>query len=80
MTRAAVDLVPEIEAELVDMAAAHGCLGSALCGSGSAVFGVFATLAEAAAAVAGARERGLWAAAARAGAGGTIDQVTPRAL
>jgi len=77
MTPAALELVPEIGVALADMESADGCLGAALCGSGSAVFGVFARPSEAAAAAAGARGRGLWAAVARPSAGGAIDQVTP---
>jgi len=80
MTPAALGLVPAIAETLACMAAADGCLGSALCGSGSAVFGVFAGPAEAGAASAQARERGLWAAVARPRSGGTLDQVTGAGL
>jgi len=80
MTPAALELVPAIGDALADMESARGCLGAALCGSGSAVFGVFASPSEAAAAAAGARERGLWAAVARPSPGGTIDQLAPPSL
>ena len=76
MTPAALELVPAIGDTLGFMAAADGCLGSALCGSGSAVFGVFANAGHAAAAAAHARERGWWAVAARPRSGGTLDQAT----
>jgi len=76
MTPAALELVPAIGDALGSMAAADGCLGSALCGSGSAVFGVFANAGHAAAAATHARERGLWAVAARPRPGGTLDQAT----
>jgi 4-diphosphocytidyl-2-C-methyl-D-erythritol kinase len=76
MTAAALALVPAIAEALASMRNAGGCLGSALCGSGSAVFGVFAGAAQAEAAAAGARERGMWAAVARPRSGGTIDQTT----
>lgn len=74
MTAAAVGLVPEIGDALALMAASDVCLGSALCGSGSAVFGVFPDRERAARAADAARERGMWSAVARAAAGGTLDQ------
>jgi 4-diphosphocytidyl-2-C-methyl-D-erythritol kinase len=74
MTAAALALVPHIADALACMAETDRCLGSALCGSGSAVFGVFACAADAGAAAAAARQRGLWAATARPRAGGTLDQ------
>ena len=76
MTPAALELVPAIGDTLGFMAAADGCLGSALCGSGSAVFGVFGNAGHAAAAAVHARGRGWWAVAARPRAGGTLDQTT----
>lgn len=74
MTAAAVSLVPAIGEALASMAAADGCCGSALCGSGSAVFGVFADGEHARRAAEAARERGMWSAVARPAAGGTLDQ------
>jgi 4-diphosphocytidyl-2-C-methyl-D-erythritol kinase len=76
MTPAALLLAPEVGEALAFMAEADACLGSAVCGSGSAVFGVFADARGAEAAAAGARGRGMWAAVARPRAGGTIDQTT----
>jgi 4-diphosphocytidyl-2-C-methyl-D-erythritol kinase len=76
MTPAALVLVPQVGEALASMAEAEACLGSAVCGSGSAVFGVFAGARDAEAAAARARERGLWAAVASPRAGGTIDQTT----
>ncbi len=77
MTAAALDLVPAIAPVIAAMAAAPGCLGAALCGSGSAVFGVFAAEAEAVRAASDARRRGLWATVARPTAGGTLDRTAP---
>ncbi len=76
MTAAALALVPDIAEGLASMQEADGCLGSALCGSGSAVFGVFETASGAERAAASARERGMWGAVARPHPGGTIDQTT----
>jgi 4-diphosphocytidyl-2-C-methyl-D-erythritol kinase len=76
MTAAALELVPAIGDTLGFMSATDGCLGSALCGSGSAVFGVFANAGHAAAAAAHARQRGLWAVAARPLSAGTLGQAT----
>jgi 4-diphosphocytidyl-2-C-methyl-D-erythritol kinase len=80
MTPAAVELVPAIGDALAEMAAAPGCLGAALCGSGAAVFGIFAGRVEAAAAVGEARRRGMWAAVARPRPGGTLDQAMTATL
>jgi 4-diphosphocytidyl-2-C-methyl-D-erythritol kinase len=74
MTSAALALVPSIAEGLASMQTAVGCLGSALCGSGSGVFGVFGRAAQAEEAAAAARGRGMWAAVARPRSGGTIDQ------
>lgn len=76
MTSAALALVPEIGDALAFIRAQDGCTGTALCGSGAAVFGVFTDRAEAEMAVGRARERGLWAATARPRRGGTLDQTT----
>ena len=74
MTESSAGLVPAISEGLAFMSGAPGCLGAAMCGSGSAVFGMFATEDEAAAAVAGAEGRGWWAVRTAPRAGGTIDQ------
>ena len=49
-------------------------LGAAMCGSGSAVFGLFATAEGAQAASDAAASRGRWAIATRTRAGGTLEQ------
>jgi 4-diphosphocytidyl-2-C-methyl-D-erythritol kinase len=72
MTPASVGLVPEIGEVLAFMSSIGGCLGAAMCGSGSAVFGVFANEGEAAGAVTAARARGLWSVATRPRARGTL--------
>lgn len=75
MTASSVGLVPEIADELAFMSAAPGCLGAAMCGSGSAVFGLFAVDgAEASEACAAALERGWWSVHTVPRKGGTIDQ------
>lgn len=74
MTPAAVHLVPEIENALAFMRTADGCCGSALCGSGSAVFGIFPDGEHARSVAEAARERGMWSTVARATVGGTLDQ------
>lgn len=60
MTGAAITLVPEISEVLAHVAAAPEVHGSALCGSGSCVFALCASDAQAEALVSGARERGWW--------------------
>jgi 4-diphosphocytidyl-2-C-methyl-D-erythritol kinase len=72
MTASSVGLVPGIGEALAFMSSTGGCFGAAMCGSGSAVFGVFANEGDAVAAVAGARNRGLWAVATRPRARGTL--------
>jgi 4-diphosphocytidyl-2-C-methyl-D-erythritol kinase len=74
MTEASAGLVPLIAAQLDFMRAEPGCLGAAMCGSGAAVFGVFATAAEAAAAAAAGAELGWWSVATRPRATGTFEQ------
>lgn len=74
MTAAAVSLVPAVGDALAFMAAAEGCCGSAVCGSGSAVFGLFADAAQAQEAADAARERGMWAVVAAPIAAGTLEQ------
>ncbi|MDO8964956.1 MAG: 4-(cytidine 5'-diphospho)-2-C-methyl-D-erythritol kinase [Coriobacteriia bacterium] len=74
MTEASTGLVPEIREALVSVAAAEGCLGSAMAGSGSSVFGVFEDEAAALAAATAAAERGWWSTATRARAAGTLAQ------
>lgn len=76
MTPAALTLVPEIAEQLAFMADYDGCLGAALCGSGAAVFGLFADRESAEAAAGGAVACGLWSAVARPSARGTLDQTT----
>jgi 4-diphosphocytidyl-2-C-methyl-D-erythritol kinase len=75
MTPATVGLAPVVGDALAFMDATQGCLGAAMAGSGSAVFGVFAGVADAdAAAAAAAAERGWWSLSARPRAGGTFDE------
>jgi 4-diphosphocytidyl-2-C-methyl-D-erythritol kinase len=74
MTDASVGLVPLIAEQLDFMRATPGCLGALMCGSGAAVFGVFATEDEAAAAAASGIERGWWAVHTRPRATGTMEQ------
>lgn len=70
MTAASVGLVPEVGDALASLREAPGVLGAAMAGSGSAVFAVCASAADAAAVAATARERGLWAATATSVPGG----------
>jgi len=74
MTPASVGLVPAIADALAFMSTAQGCLGSAMCGSGSAVFGVFAREDEAEAAADAAAQHGWWSVHTRPRTGGTLDQ------
>jgi 4-diphosphocytidyl-2-C-methyl-D-erythritol kinase len=74
MTEATVGLVPAVGDALAFMGAAPGCLGSAMAGSGSAVFGVFADASAAEAAAMSASDRGWWSLAALPRAGGTLDE------
>jgi 4-diphosphocytidyl-2-C-methyl-D-erythritol kinase len=74
MTAASVGLVPVVGDALAFMKAAEGCLGAAMAGSGSAVFGIFADEAHAGAAAAEASERGWWSMTARPRSAGTIDE------
>lgn len=74
MTDASAGLVPLIAVELDFMRSATGCLGAAMCGSGAAVFGIFATGEEASAAAAAGSARGWWAVATRPRADGTLEQ------
>jgi 4-diphosphocytidyl-2-C-methyl-D-erythritol kinase len=73
MTPAAVGLAPAVAEALGFMSTMPGCLGSAMAGSGSAVFGLFADPVEADSAAAEAAERGWWSLAARPRSGGTLD-------
>lgn len=75
MTEPAIGLVPVVGEVLRYMEATHGCCSSLMCGSGSAVFGMFATAADAEAAVTGAQGRGWWGTTARPRPGGTLDDV-----
>lgn len=74
MTAAAIRLVPSIADSISFVSAAPGCSGAALCGSGSAVFGVFAEADDAHRVAEVARARGMWSTVARAVATGTLDQ------
>jgi 4-diphosphocytidyl-2-C-methyl-D-erythritol kinase len=74
MTDASVGIVPAIADELAFMSAAPGCVGAAMCGSGSAVFGLFATSSEAQDAADAGAVRGWWSIATRPRAGGTLEQ------
>jgi 4-diphosphocytidyl-2-C-methyl-D-erythritol kinase len=74
MTAASVGLLSAIGDALAAMSVAEGCLGAAMCGSGSAVFGVFATASEAQAAAEAASGQGRWALHTRPRAGGTLGQ------
>ncbi|MBA4370018.1 MAG: 4-(cytidine 5'-diphospho)-2-C-methyl-D-erythritol kinase [Coriobacteriaceae bacterium] len=65
MTAASSALVPAITDALALLAGADGVLGSEMCGSGSAVFGVCETGSAAQEAAGAARDRGWWAAATR---------------
>lgn len=72
MTEASTGLVPEIREAISSVSAAPGCLGAAMAGSGSTVFGVFADEDGARGAVESAAARGWWAASARARSAGTV--------
>jgi 4-diphosphocytidyl-2-C-methyl-D-erythritol kinase len=74
MTDGSIGLVPAIADGLAFMSTTAGCVGSSMCGSGSAVFGMFATEAEAAAAAAAGSEQGWWSVHTRPRTGGTLDQ------
>lgn len=78
MTEASTGLVPEIRDVLAELAAAPGCLGALMAGSGSTAFGVFEPDDEAGALAAAdrARARGWWSAVARPRPGGTMAQAT----
>lgn len=65
MTAASVGIVPGIAGALRLVAEAHGVFGSAMAGSGSAVFGICETDADAGRCAQAAREAGLWAMATR---------------
>jgi len=74
MTAPSIGLVPVIGDALAFMAGSAGCLGAAMAGSGSAVFGVFGTEAEAASVARTASERGWWSVATAPRAAGTLVQ------
>jgi 4-diphosphocytidyl-2-C-methyl-D-erythritol kinase len=65
MTEPSTALVPDIRLTLRFLERSAGVLGSAMAGSGSTVFGIFADPAAAADCAAEARERGWWACATR---------------
>lgn len=71
MTDASVRIELSITEELAALRSARGCLGAAMAGSGSTVFGVFAVEDDAADAAREASDRGLWTAVARPRVGGT---------
>jgi 4-diphosphocytidyl-2-C-methyl-D-erythritol kinase len=75
MTSASTGLAPAVGEVLAFMGSTDGCLGPAMAGSGSAVFGLFADLAGAEAAASAAARKGWWSLAARPVAGGTLDEV-----
>lgn len=76
MTAAACGLAPSVAETLAFVGSTEGCLGAAVAGSGSSVFGVFAELATAQAAAQAAAARGWWSLATRPRAGGTLDETT----
>lgn len=76
MTEASTGLVPEIREALSVVSSASGCLGAAMAGSGSTVFGVFEMEEPARAAVDVAAARGWWATTARVRAAGTLRSAT----
>lgn len=65
MTEAACTLVPDIGDALALLDASEGVVGTCMCGSGSAVFGISVTEAAARVAAEAARGRGWWAAVTR---------------
>ncbi len=65
MTDASCGIVPAIRDALALLEGSEGVLGSCMCGSGSAVFGVCASQEGAQAAAAAASRRGWWASATR---------------
>lgn len=65
MTGASVRLVPEIAGALRLVAESPGALGALMAGSGSAVFGIFETDAEAGRCAGEARAAGFWSVATR---------------
>lgn len=73
MTEASVSLVPGIAGALRLVAESHGVLGSAMAGSGSAVFGICETDDDARRCADAARAAGLWGVATRTGSSGAAD-------
>jgi 4-diphosphocytidyl-2-C-methyl-D-erythritol kinase len=74
MTEASSGLVPQIAGLACFMSSAPGCIGAAMCGSGSAVFGLFMTEDEARAAAVQGSGHGWWAVHTRPTALGTLEQ------
>lgn len=72
MTAASIALVPEITGALRLVGESPGVIGSAMAGSGSAVFGVCDGPVSASRAADSARAAGLWAVAAQTYAGGCV--------
>lgn len=73
MTASSQRLAPIVGEALAFMHAERGCLGAAMAGSGSAVFGLFSARDEAQQAAAAASARGWWSTDAGFAAGGTLD-------
>ncbi|HEY5468750.1 MAG TPA: hypothetical protein VIK85_06625 [Coriobacteriia bacterium] len=74
MTATACSLAPSVAETLSFVQSAEACLGAAVAGSGSAVFGVFAEPETAQAAAQAAAARGWWSLATRPRARGTLDE------
>lgn len=72
MTPASIAFVPAIAGALRLVAESHGVLGSAMAGSGSAVFGICADGASAASCAATARAAGFWAVATQLSPSGCV--------
>jgi 4-diphosphocytidyl-2-C-methyl-D-erythritol kinase len=72
LTEASAGLVPEILDALALVRPAPGCVGAAMAGSGSTVFGLFASEEAASEVKRRARERGWWSEVARPRAAGAL--------
>lgn len=73
MTASSAALVPAIGDALAFMSERPGCLGAAMAGSGSAVFGLFADATTAADAATAGEDRGWWAVSTGFASGSTLD-------
>lgn len=76
MTAAAVGIVPGVAGALRLVAESRGVLGSAVAGSGSAVFGICETGADASRCAEAAKDAGLWSVATRTGSSGAADNLS----